>query len=71
MYLRADSMDGDGGGAGRVRQAKGLINNDKGLGRGRGIRDAFKGLETMTEAVGDRQEAQGIYDDDGCIGGGR
>ena len=38
---------------GRVRQARGLSNNNGGVGRGRGIHDAPEGSDTMTEAVGD------------------
>ena len=49
-----------------------LIDNDNGgVGKGRGIDDASKVLETTTEAAGARQRAQGIYDDDRGVGGGR
>ena len=48
MYLRAEVIDEDDGGVGRVRQAKGLSEDYGGVDRGRGIRDASEGLETMT-----------------------
>ena len=52
MCLQAERIDDDGGGVGRVIQAKGLSDNDIGVSRGRGILDAFKGSETTTEAGG-------------------
>ena len=71
MCLRAEGIDNNEGGVGRVRRYKGLSDSDGGVGRGRGIRDASKGLETTTEAAGDRRWAQGIYDDDIGVEGGR
>ena len=56
MCLRAEGIDNNGGGIGRVGRSKGIGNDDGGVGRGRGIRDASKGLETMTEAAGARQQ---------------
>ena len=54
-----------------MRRAIGISDEDGGVGRGRGIRDASDGLETMTTAAGARQRYQGIYDDNGGVGGGR
>ena len=55
MCLRAEGIDDDDSGVGRVRRAKGLSDSDGGVGRGQGIRDASKGLETTTEATGARR----------------
>ena len=56
MCLRAEVIDDYGGGVGRVRRAKGLSDNDGGINRGRGIRDASKVSETTTEAAGARRQ---------------
>ena len=56
---------------GRVRGAKGLSNDDKAVIRGLWIHDVSKGSETSTEAVGARQRAQGIYNNDRGVEGGR
>ena len=71
VCLRAEVIENDDGGVGRVRQAKGLSDNDVGIRRRRGIRDASEGSETMAEAAGDRRRAQGIYNNDGGVEGGR
>ena len=72
MCLRDQGIDdNDGSGGGRVRRDRGLSDNDGGVGRGQGISDASEGSETTTEAEGDRQRSQGIYNDDGGIRGGR
>ena len=66
MCLRAEGIDENNGGVGRGRRAKGLRDDDT-----RGIRDASKGLETTTDAAGDRRLDREIYDDGGGVGGGR
>ena len=71
VFLQEEGIDKKNGGVGRVRQAKVLRDHGGGVGTGKGIRDAFKGSETMTEAAGDRQRAQGIYDNNRGVGGGR
>ena len=72
MCLLAECIYDDvDSGVGRVRRAKGLSNDNEGVGRGRGICDASEALETTVEAAGDRRRDQGIYDDDGGVGGGR
>ena len=71
MCLRAEGIDDDDSDVVRVRQAKGLSDNNRGVGRGRLICDASKGSESMTEAAGARRRARGIYDDDGGVDGGR
>ena len=71
VRLRAQDIDNDNGGVGRVRRACGLSNNGGGVGRGQGIYEAIKRSQTATEAAGTRQQAQGIYDKDRGIGGGR
>ena len=70
MFLRSRVIDNDDGSVGRVMRAKGLGNDDGGISRRQGIRDASKGLETTTEAAGDRRRVQGIYDNDGGVEGG-
>ena len=52
VCLRAQGIDNNDGGVGRVILAHGLSNNDRGVGGGQGIDDASKVLETTTEAVG-------------------
>ena len=67
MYLRDQGINDKDGGVSRVIRSCGLSDNDGGVGRGRGIRDASEGSETTTEASGARQQAKGIYDDDGGV----
>ena len=57
MCLQAESIENDGKGIGRVRRAKVFSDDDRGVGRGKGICDASEGLETMGEAAGDRRRA--------------
>ena len=71
MCLQAQGIDDDYGGAVRVRRACGIRKDDGGVGRGQGICDASKGLDTTTEAEGARKRPQVIYDDDVGIRGGR
>ena len=72
MCLRAQGIgDDNDGGVGRVIRARRLSDNDGGVGRGGGIYDASEGPETTTEAAGARRQAQGIYDNDRGVGGGR
>ena len=70
MCLLADGIDHNDGGIGRLRRAKGLSDDDGGVFRGRGIRDASKGLETTTESAVARQQSQGIFDNGGGVKGG-
>ena len=70
MCLQAESID-DYGSVGIVRRSKGISDNDRGVVRGQGIRDASEGLETTTEASGAIQQARGIYDLVGGVEGGR
>ena len=63
MCLQAEDIDKDNSDVGRVIRAKGLIENDGGVGIGQDIRDASEGSEKMTETVGLRQRAIGIYND--------
>ena len=62
MRLQYQGIDGGGGGVGRLIQARGISDNDEGVGRGRGIYYASEGLETTPEAAGDKRRDQGIYD---------
>ena len=71
MCLRAESVDDYNDGVRRISWAKGLSDDDGGVGRGRGIRDASKGSETTTETAGPRRRSQGIYDNDGNFEVGR
>ena len=65
VCLRAEGIDDNNSGVGILGQAKGLSNNDEGVGRRRGIHNTSEGSETKTEAAGARQRHQGIYDDNG------
>ena len=71
MCLRAQVIDNNKRGVGRVRRARGLRNNDVGFGRGQGMHNASKGSETMNEAAGARRRDRGIYNNNGSVGGGR
>ena len=71
MFLQAQGIDDDSGGVGRVRRFRGLSDEDRDVGRGRGIYDASEGLETTMEAVGDRQRSLVIYDKYNYRGVGR
>ena len=46
--------DNDDGGVVRLRRARGLSDNDGGVGKGRGVDDASNVSETTTEAAGAR-----------------
>ena len=49
MFLRDQVIDDDDGVVDRVLRARGLSNNDGGVGIGKGIDDASNGLKTTTE----------------------
>ena len=70
MCLRDQGIDDNNGVFGRVRQARGISNDNGGVRRGQGIDDETEGLETTTEAAGVRDRDKGIYDDDRGAGGG-
>ena len=70
MFLQAQGIDNNYRSVSRVSWSHGLSNNDGGVRRGQGICDAYEGLETTPKAAGDRKRAQGIYDNDGGVGGG-
>ena len=53
MRLWDQGIDNNNDGVGRVRRAGRISNDGGGVGRGRGIYDASKGLETTTEAEKD------------------
>ena len=57
MCLRAQDIDNNGG-VGRVRRSRVLSDDDRGVGRGRGIDNTSEGSETMTEAAGARQRSE-------------
>ena len=69
MCLRAQGIDKDNGNIGRRKRSQGISGDDGGVGRGQGIDESSGGLETKTEAAGDRRWAQGIYDNDVGVGG--
>ena len=71
MHLQTQYFDDDDGSVGRVRRARGISNNNRGIERGRGIYDVSEGSETTTDAAGARRRFQGIYDDVGGVSGGR
>ena len=50
VCLRSQGIDDNNGVVNRVRQARGLIDDDGGVRRGRGIYNASEGLETTIEA---------------------
>ena len=58
MCLRAQGIDNEGGGVVRVRQARGLSDDDRCVGRGQGIDNASEVLEKTTEAARARQRAR-------------
>ena len=69
--LRSEGIDDNDGGVIRVIRDKGLNDDDGGVGKIKGICNASEVSETTTEAAGDRQQAQVIYDNDGGVRGGR
>ena len=71
MSLKAQGIDNNDSVIGRVRRACVLSDDDGGVGRRQGIRNASEGLETTTETEGGRRRDQGIYDGDRGVGGGR
>ena len=70
VCLQAQVIDDDVGGVGRGRQARGLSNDNQGIGGGRGINNVSEWSETTTEVAWDWRSSLGIYDDDGGVGGG-
>ena len=71
VRLRAQVIDNNDGGVGRVRRSCGLSDDDRGVRRGQGICDAPKVSETTKEAAVARRRARGIYDSDRGVDGGR
>ena len=61
MYLQFQVIDDNGSGVGRLRRARGISNDDRIVGRGRGIYDASEGLETMTEAARIQGQQQRLW----------
>ena len=51
VCLQAHGICDDSGGVNTVRQARGISNDDIGVGRGQGIDDAYKGLEKTAETA--------------------
>ena len=70
VCLQYQGIDNNASVVDRVRRAHKLSNNNRGVSRGRVIRNTFDGSEKTAEAAGARQWPQGIYDDDGGVGGG-
>ena len=70
VCLRAQGIDDNVGGVGRVRRVRGLGYEDGGVGRGQRIYDATEVSETTTEAAVDRRRARGISSNNGGVGGG-
>ena len=68
MCLQVQSIDNNNGNVGRVGRAREHSNNNQSVGIGRVIDDASKEYETTTEAVGNRQQARGIYNDGRGVG---
>ena len=61
MCLWVQGIDDNGGSIGRVRQAHGIRDDDRGVGRERGVYDASEGLDTTTDVTriqGRRQRLQ-------------
>ena len=71
VCLRDQSIDNNNSGIGRLRRDRGLGNKNGCVVRGQGIYNTSNVSETTTEAMGGRQQALVIYDDDGGVGGGR
>ena len=64
VCLQAQGIDNDDGGVRRVRQDRGLSDNDGNIVIGQGTDDASEGLETTPEAARYQRRARGIYNDD-------
>ena len=58
MCLQAQGIDNDNGGVGRVRRSHRLSDDNRGVGRGQGIRDASEESETAVEAEGDKKRTK-------------
>ena len=72
MCLRSQGIDNnDDGDVGEERWCRGLSDDNGGIGRGQGIYNMSKGLETTTEVAGVRQRPKEIYDNDGGVDEGR
>ena len=70
VCVQAQGIDNDGG-VGRERRARGLSNNNRGIGRGQGIDKFSEGSETTTEAAGAQCQDQQIYDNNVGVVRGR
>ena len=57
MRLQVQGIDDYDDGVGRVRRSRGLIGNDGGVNRGKGIYVAYKGLEKTTAAASDGRQS--------------
>ena len=62
MHLRDQGIENDDDGGGRVRRADRISDENGGVGRGGGIYNASRVLETKTEAAVARRRDQIIYD---------
>ena len=65
MCLQAQCIDDGGGGGGRLIRARGISDDNRGVGRGQGIDNASELLETTTEVariLGQRQRMRRCND---------
>ena len=71
VCLWDQGIDNNNGSFGIVRRARGISDDNRGVGRGQVIDDTSKGSETTAEEARARRQARVIYDNDRGIGGGR
>ena len=71
MCLQDQVIDNAGGSIDRVRRARSLSDDNRGVVRGQGIRDASEESKIMMKAAGARRRDQGIYDNNGGAGKGK
>ena len=71
VCLRAQRINNNDGGVGGRIWAWGLSADDGAVVGGRGIADLYEGSETTPKAARAWRQAQGIYDNEGGVNGGR
>ena len=71
VCFRAEGFEDNNIDVWRVRHTKGLSDDDGGISRQQGIRDAPKESETTTDAEGDRRRSRRICNNDRSFEGGR
>ena len=70
VCLRSQGIDDHNGGIYVGRWARGVSDDDRCVGGGRGTYDVSEGLEKMADIAGAQRRSQRIYNNDGGVGGG-